>query len=564
MLSKIYQIILICFFIFFQNISYAKNTNLRDIDKKYIYNYFSAQISFNNNDNAESLKFFNSSKFLKESHQPHIKRYVESLVFNGKVKHAIREIETTKDKRFTNFFKADFLLLLQSLKDKNYKKSNFFLKKLKKYKDLENFEFVILSIFEEYIYLFNNKKIKNSFAENDFGKLTLINRTFQNCYLGSAVTDLHFQKIINFEERGYSRYLFFYLNYLLNKNKLDEVVNLLANTDPLNSTLLVSQAKNWINEKNYENVKKIFSCKNQNDIIAELLFVISNLYSSENYIFESNFYFNLSNYFNPRFKYNLSLLTENYYDDEDYEKSEEILKNFNKEDKIYYWYRIKKTAEIINKKNNSEKSYKYIEAQFNNIKNPSLKMIYDMGNIVKGFKKYDLSVIYYSKVLSELDSKSATYANILYRRGSSYERLGKEKESDEDLLKSLEIIPDDPYVLNYLAYSWLERNYKIDSAIQMLERAYDQRRNDPYIIDSIGWGYYLIGNYLKAEKFLRQAIEIMPSDPIVNDHYGDILWQLNRKVQASYFWKNALSIDEIEEEMKEKINKKLLLGPEKI
>ena len=555
---------MICFFIFFQNISYAKNTNLRDIDKKYIYNYFSAQISFNNNDNAESLKFFNSSKFLKESHQPHIKRYVESLVFNGKVKHAIREIETTKDKRFTNFFKADFLLLLQSLKDKNYKKSNFLLKKLKKYKDLENFEFVILSIFEEYVYLFNNKKIKNSFAENDFGKLTLINRTFQNCYLGSAVTDLHFQKIINFEERGYSRYLFFYLNYLLNENKFGKVENLLRNTDPLNETLLVFQAKNWINEKNYKNIKKIFSCNNQDDIIAEILFIISNLYSTENYISESNFYFNLSNYFNPKFKYNLILLAENYYDNEDYQKSEEILKNFNKEENIYYWYRIKKTAEIKNIKKNSERSYKYIEDQFKNIKNPSLKMYYDMANIAKSFKKYSLSIKYYSKILPELDFKSETYANILYRRGGSYERLGKEKESDEDLLQSLKIKPDDPYVLNYLAYSWLERNYKIDTAIQMLEKAYNQRRNDPYIIDSIGWGYYLIGDYLLAEKYLRQAIEIMPLDPIVNDHYGDILWQLNREIQASYFWKKALTFDDIEEEMKEKINRKLLVGPEKI
>ena len=162
-----------------------------------------------------------------------------------------------------------------------------------------------------------------------------------------------------------------------------------------------------------------------------------------------------------------------------------------------------------------------------------------MANIVKGFKKYNLSIKYYSKVLSELDSKSETYANILYRRGGSYERIGKEKESDEDLLKSLVIKPDDPYVLNYLAYSWLERNYKIDTAIEMLELAYELRKNDPYIIDSIGWAYYLVGDYSKAEKLLKQAVQIMPLDPIVNDHYGDILWQLNRKIQASYFWKNA-------------------------
>ena len=128
------------------------------------------------------------------------------------------------------------------------------------------------------------------------------------------------------------------------------------------------------------------------------------------------------------------------------------------------------------------------------------------------------------------------------------------------MLSSLKISPDDAYVLNYLAYSWLERNYKINEAIKMLENAYASKSNDPYIIDSIGWAYYLIKDYIKAEKFLKRAVELMPDDPIVNDHYGDILWKLNRKIQARYFWKNVLDMDETEKEMLEKINIKLIEG----
>ena len=165
--------------------------------------------------------------------------------------------------------------------------------------------------------------------------------------------------------------------------------------------------------------------------------------------------------------------------------------------------------------------------------------------------------------LKYLNKNSSTYADVLYKRGGSYERLGDYKKADKDLLKSLDIIPDDPYVMNYLAYSWLERNLKIEEAIEMLEKAYNQKKNDPYIIDSIGWGYYLIGDYIKAEKFLKQAVQIMPQDPIVNDHYGDILWKLNRKLQAKYFWKNVLNLEETEEEMKNKIKQKLLFGPDK-
>ena len=135
---------------------------------------------------------------------------------------------------------------------------------------------------------------------------------------------------------------------------------------------------------------------------------------------------------------------------------------------------------------------------------------------------------------------------------------------DEDLLNSLKINPDDAYVLNYLAYSWLERNHKIDDSIKMLEKAHLLKKNDPFILDSVGWAYYLIGDTKKAEYFLKKAIQIMPNDPVVNDHYGDVLWKLNRKIQAKYYWQSVLSFEKTEEDMKKKINIKLLKGLNKI
>ena len=367
----------------------------------------------------------------------------------------------------------------------------------------------------------------------------------------------------NFNDEGDSRYLFFYANYLISKNNFFKAKNIFKNVHPLNSTLLISQAKKWIDEENYDHIEKVFSCKNSRDVVGEFLFIISNLYSEQE-IEKSNFYFNLSNYLNPKFKFNLALLAENYYQKGDFSKSENILKNFGKRSEIYYWYRIKKIAQILDKKNKSTESFDYVKEEFNKIENPSLKTIYEMGNIVKEFEKYDLSIKYYTKVLSLIEPTSIMYADILFRRGGSYERIGNEKKSDEDLLKSLEINPDEPHVLNYLAYSWLERNYKIETAIEMLEQAYDQRENNPYIIDSIGWAYYLTGEYVEAEKLLRKAVQIMPLDPIVNDHYGDILWKLGRKTQANYFWKNVLTFEDTEDEMKEDIFYKLLKGPKKI
>ena len=183
-----------------------------------------------------------------------------------------------------------------------------------------------------------------------------------------------------------------------------------------------------------------------------------------------------------------------------------------------------------------------------------------MANLYKSSKKYDEAIKYYNKIIDNLDHTSEIKSDLLYRRGGSYERIGKYANADEDLINALAINPDDAYVLNYLAYSWLERDYKINDAIEMLERAYSFKSNDPYIIDSIGWAYYLINDYLKAEKFLKRAVELMPDDPIVNDHYGDILWKLNRKIQARYFWNNVLTFDDTEDDMREKINIKVIEG----
>ena len=162
--------------------------------------------------------------------------------------------------------------------------------------------------------------------------------------------------------------------------------------------------------------------------------------------------------------------------------------------------------------------------------------------------------------MSVVEKDSLNYADLLYRRGGSFERLGEYEKSDKDLLEALKIIPNNSYVLNYLAYSWLERNQNINKAILMLEKAYKENENDPYIIDSVGWGYFLVGKYKDAEKYMRRALELMPNDPIVNDHYGDILWKLNRKIQAQYFWNSVLKMDDAEKEMIEKIKVKLING----
>ncbi|MBD1174053.1 hypothetical protein IDH32_01535 [Pelagibacterales bacterium SAG-MED01] len=545
----------------YQTPLYSKSTSFKDFNSKDLSKYFSGIVAFENKNNSTALDFFNSSKILLNKHDPYLKRYIYSLVLENKVSQAINIVKNNKNKSNTNFFDAYLLLILDSIKKNDFEKASIQLDKLTNLTLPDRFNNAILESLKQYIYVFNEKRILDN--KKNLGKLSIISETFQRCYLGDERTDSYFSKLINDGEANYTRYIYFYLSFLVENNRLEDAKKITKDLDYINTTLLLSQGKSWIQSENTEKLISVFSCKNSNDIISEFLFLISNLYSSQDNFEKSNFYLNLSNFLNPKFLFNLSLVAENHYFNGEYKKAKKTLKNFKKEDSFYYWYRVKKEAQIIAKQRNKKESLNYITSEFDKINKPNNKIIFDIANFYKNSKEYEKAIKYYTKIINTLDDISEIKSDLLYRRGGSYERIGKYDKADEDLLHALRINSEDAYVLNYLAYSWLERDYKINEAIQMLEKAYSIKNNDPYIIDSIGWAYYMVKDYLKAEKFLRRAVELMPDDPIVNDHYGDILWKLKRKIQARYFWHNVLEMEDAESKMIEKINVKIIEGLKK-
>ena len=546
----------------YQTNLFSKIVENNNFNQKYLSSYFSALLSYDNQNNQKALKYFNSSKFLLNKHDKFLREYIFSLVENGELSKAIKQIKLSKNKNSSKFFEAKLLLVIDDMKKKNFSKAKSALAELIQFQDNGTYEYIIYETLKSYNNLFFNNIIDED--QENFGKLSLITLAFQNCFKNSDKTSEYFINLINTVDGDYSRYIFFYLANLASNKNFEEAKNTSSSIESLSSGLLILQAKEWIDTLKYKKFNQHFSCKSSNDLLAEFFFLISNLYSSQEEYQKSNFYLNISNFLNPKFYFNLSLLAENYILNENYESAKKIYKKFNNNDQVYRWYKIKQIGKIIEIKQNDEEALLFIENEFKKIKNPSIKILFDLANIYKRNKNFNKSIKYYSTILLKLEKNSDAYASILYRRGGSHERLGDYKSSDKDLIKSLEINPDAPYVLNYLAYSWLERKYKIDEAIEMLDRAYSKKKNDPYIIDSVGWGYYLIGDYLNAEKYIKKAVILMPDDPIVNDHYGDILWMLNRKLQAKYFWENVLNLESSDDEMKKKIKEKLLNGPNKI
>ena len=148
---------------------------------------------------------------------------------------------------------------------------------------------------------------------------------------------------------------------------------------------------------------------------------------------------------------------------------------------------------------------------------------------------------------------------LYYQRGIAFERSKQWPKAEADFERALELEPDQPLVLNYLGYSWVDMGLHLDRAKAMIERAVEQRPEDGYITDSLGWVLYRMGDYEGAVEWLERAVEMEPVDPVINDHLGDALWRVGRKVEAAFQWRRARSL-EPEPDVLERIKLKLSIG----
>jgi Flp pilus assembly protein TadD len=148
---------------------------------------------------------------------------------------------------------------------------------------------------------------------------------------------------------------------------------------------------------------------------------------------------------------------------------------------------------------------------------------------------------------------------LYYFRGICYERTKQWPMAEADFKKALALYPDQPLVLNYLGYSWIDQGINLDEGFRMLRRAVEQRPTDGYIVDSLGWAYYRLGRFEDAVRVLERAVELRAADPVINDHLGDAYWRVGRKLEAGFQWRHAKDLKPEPEDL-EKIEQKLKSG----
>ena len=533
------------------NAFFLKNKNqLHSND--YIKNYLYGSILHNENQHNLAAKNLNKTIKLNGKHIEYDIKYISSLVVDGRLDEAAKLIFDT-DKIYSNVFLFELIKSFYFIKHKKYNSALIQLKKVKS-NDPLFLEFKNTLIFWLEIENYDKDKIdKIKNFRSRYLSIGLINKFLSSNYINnSQLYNSYNNKVLNSD--GLIRYQVFSAwneKRLSNDKKAFEILeNAISKND---KNLLLKQTIIDF-KKNNNQFLSFFNPKNFNDNIAEVFYLFSNLYQQREDVDFSNMLLSLSLELNDRFVSNYLIFFENKILENKKDNFNYLLlsklKNIGSE---FSWY-INYQISIHNK----EQSVKFLENSINKndlfIKNK----FFDLANFYRIKKDYRRSLEYYKKIENLNADLDWTF---YYFKGICYERLELWDMSDKNLKKSISLSPKEYSVINYLAYSWLERKVNIDQATKMLEDAVKLSRWElGYIIDSLGWAYFLQKDFDIAEKLLKIAYEKTPSESEVYDHYGDVLWVQKKFLQARYVWHNALSLESINPEREKSIKYKIING----
>jgi len=527
----------------------------------YISNYLKGTLSEKNNNYFQSKYYFAKTKKLSSEHLEYSRQYVSSLVLNEKISDAFNYIQSLDQAAQENYL----FNLVQSIfliKNGNYLQA----KKILRYpEDNKNLNDELLSYIHLWLDTSFSKKqesiLKIEQFKSNFQNIKLIQSMLIYDYLDFK--DLYKQKanlVLNQQQLG--RYHYFHVVHLLKNNNFITAKKIIKKQLDYNaSNLLIKQSFIELENKNINFFINSFDSRNIDNGLSELFYLFANLMQQQENLELSKLYFSISHYLNPDFSSNYVLKFENYLIENNSDALELATKisSIGSEFEWYANYQLLTHPTILNE-SKKQIILQKLENEIKKIKFFKFSKTMNLANYHRSKKNYDIALSLYKDIegIKDIDRVDWRY---YYFRGICNERLGNWIESESDLLKSISLSPKQYTVINYLAYSWLERKTNILKAKKMLEEAVSLSQwEHGYIIDSLGWAYFLLEDYTKAEKLLQLAYEKTPYEFEVYDHYGDVLWKNNKKIQARYVWKKAIKLDGVEKEKIDKLNQKFLDG----
>ena len=215
-------------------------------------------------------------------------------------------------------------------------------------------------------------------------------------------------------------------------------------------------------------------------------------------------------------------------------------------------------ARTLHSLDRKDESFKLLQ-QLADAQPERIEALVELADLARRDEDYARAEVAYSQAIARIKQPQPEHWTLFYARGITYERTKRWPQAEADFLHALELSPEQPYVLNYLGYSWVDKGINLDRAKGMLNRAVELRPNDGYIVDSLGWVYFRLGEFNNAVDRLERAVELEPGDPTINDHLGDAYWRVGREREARFQWKRALSLNPDQDAIAE-IEQKLRSG----
>ena len=273
--------------------------------------------------------------------------------------------------------------------------------------------------------------------------------------------------------------------------------------------------------------------------VAELFYNISTALRRDGSGSFAKSYLQLANYLSPQNDVITVALAELYLRQRDFEKSNSF---YEKVPETSSFRRISQLewASNLSRLEKKEEAIEKLKALIE--EEPSdLAGYMVLGDIYNREKRYREAAEVYDRAVSVIGLPENHHWNLFFRRGIAYERLKEWEKAEPNFEKSLELSANQPEVLNYLGYSWIDQGINLDKGMDMIRKAVDLRPRSGFIVDSLGWAHYRLGNYEEAVRELERAVQLMPQDPTINDHLGDAYWKVGRKLEATFQWKIALA-----------------------
>ena len=413
----------------------------------------------------------------------------------------------------------------------------------------KNFPEIFKIVTEFWILIIDNKKdeafrLINSISINNEAQLQIIN---YNQLLAYVYFNEYEQAKTLYENMEFSNFLFdsesaLALVQYFQKYKESEVSESIISKarSASNNAYYIQAFKNKLSNGGVSDAIRITPYKQ----IAEVFFRWSqSIQRGEQNIINKSFYLSLANFTDPTssfLKFNLATILS---DTGNYGLSKEILDNFSNDD-VFFMDSIVENSFAIEQLDSNESALEYIQ-QFIIDGYANARLLKTYGSLQRSMSLFQEAIKSYTRAIEVAKRETYTEAiwPILFLRGISFERSKNWASAESDFISALELSPDQPQVLNYMGYSLLERKEKLDQALKMIILAAEKSPDSYHIIDSLGWAYYKKGDFGKALLYLEKAMEIESTDPIVNDHLGDVLWMLGRKREAKFQWKKSLSFN---------------------